>query len=129
MIAASVGGKTPPQGPLNILVADDERHVVRMLQINLQRQGHQITCAFSRDELNRSLAENSFNFALLGENLNQEGGIALLKDILQAPNAENLNVILLVSKASQSEIESYYDAGAHLVFEKPFNPNDLINSL
>jgi len=129
MIAASVSRNTPPRGPLNILVAENERHVVRMLQINLQREGHQVISAFSLDELNRSLAENSFDLAIVGEYLNPEGGSALLNDIFQTVNTENLNVILLVSKASESEIDSYYDAGAHLVLTKPFNPTDLINSL
>jgi len=32
--------------PTKILVCDDERHIVRLIQVNLERQGYTVTTAF-----------------------------------------------------------------------------------
>ena len=35
---------------LKILVCDDERHIVRLIQVNLERQGYQVVTAYDGKE-------------------------------------------------------------------------------
>ncbi|MBX3115004.1 MAG: response regulator transcription factor [Fimbriimonadaceae bacterium] len=129
MIAASAGGKVPPQGPLNILVADGERHIVRLIQVNLQRQGHNLTCAFAIDEAISLHTAQEFDLVILGETLHPEGAVSLLKLVLNATAHNAPKIILLISKFNECDIPALYEAGAHLVLTKPFNPAELIARL
>lgn len=129
MIAASAGGKVPPHGPLNILVADGERHVVRLIQVNLQRQGHNLTYAFSIDEAISLHTAQEFDLVILGETLHPEGAVSLLKSVLSATARKTPRIILLISKFNERDIPALYEAGAHLVLTKPFNPTELIAQL
>lgn len=44
-------------GPLHVLVADDERHIVRLIKVNLERQGHLVRTAGSLTECLEKLRE------------------------------------------------------------------------
>ncbi|MEZ0325146.1 MAG: response regulator [Fimbriimonas sp.] len=51
--------------PKRILVCDDERHIVRLLSVILERQGHQVTCAYGGREAIGLLEKQRFDLAIL----------------------------------------------------------------
>ncbi|QYK53823.1 MAG: response regulator transcription factor [Fimbriimonadaceae bacterium] len=129
MIAASAGGKNPPKGPQSVLVADSERHLVRMIQVNLQRQGHHITCAFSLEEVFNALRNQSFDICIFGEMLHPKGGIALLEELSIFNASQKTPNVLITSKGREEDFPKMYELGANLILTRPINPAELLNLL
>lgn len=50
---------------MRVLVVDDERHIVRLIRVNLQRQGHAVTCAQGGREAIRLLEREAFDLAVI----------------------------------------------------------------
>ena len=69
--------------PKRILVCDDERHIVRLIQVNLERQGHTLTCTFSAREAVQELdrAGSTCEVAFLDGCLAPPGSYEILKRI------------------------------------------------
>jgi CheY-like chemotaxis protein len=52
-------------GPKTILICDDERHIVRLLQVNLERHGHAVAVAFDVRECLKKLGEGGIDLLIL----------------------------------------------------------------
>lgn len=99
-----------------ILVADDERHVVRLVQVNLERQGHQVRTAFNGREALEMLERDpsAFDAAVLDVDLPFISGREIREWVKSTPEASHIRVILM-GVGDQSD-----DGGPFLT--KPFNP-------
>lgn len=49
-------GAEDARRPFRVLICDDERHFVRLLQVNLEHLGHVVDCAFDGAEAIERLA-------------------------------------------------------------------------
>jgi len=62
-----------------VLVVDDERHIVRLIQVNLKRQGYDVTCALGGSEAIERLERERFEVVILDLHMPPVGGCEVLR--------------------------------------------------
>lgn len=112
--------------PLKVLVCDDERHIVRLIQVNLERQGYQVVTAFDGKEGLEKIRSEKPNLVVLDVMMPYMDGFEVLKTIRREPETENLPVIMLTAKAQDKDVFEGYHYGADMYLTKPFNPMELV---
>lgn len=112
--------------PLKILVCDDERHIVRLIQVNLERQGYQVTTAFDGKEGLEKIRSEKPDLVVLDVMMPYMDGFEVLKTIRREPETESLPVIMLTAKAQDKDVFEGYHYGADMYLTKPFNPMELV---
>lgn len=112
--------------PLRILVCDDERHIVRLIQVNLERQGYQVITAFDGKEGLEKVKSEKPDLCVLDVMMPYMDGFEVLKNIRRDPETENLPVIMLTAKAQDKDVFEGYHYGADMYLTKPFNPMELV---
>ncbi len=112
--------------PLKVLVCDDERHIVRLIQVNLERQGYQVVTAFDGKEGLEKIRTEKPNLVVLDVMMPYMDGFEVLKTIRKEPETENLPVIMLTAKAQDKDVFEGYHYGADMYLTKPFNPMELV---
>ncbi|MCU0317474.1 MAG: response regulator [Fimbriimonadaceae bacterium] len=113
--------------PLKILVCDDERHIVRLIQVNLERQGYKVVTAYDgKDGLEKVKAEKP-DLVVLDVMMPYMDGFEVLKALRRDPATEALPVIMLTAKAQDKDVFEGYHYGADMYLTKPFNPMELMS--
>lgn len=112
--------------PLKIVVCDDERHIVRLIQVNLERQGYQVVTAFDGKEGLEKIRAEKPNLVVLDVMMPYMDGFEVLKTLRRDPETESLPVIMLTAKAQDKDVFEGYHYGADMYLTKPFNPMELV---
>lgn len=115
-----------PQKPLRVLVCDDERHIVRLLQVTLERQGFQVLTAFDGREALRAVEQQNPDLVVLDVMMPYLDGYEVLKCLRRDPATEKLPVIMLTARSQDRDVFDAYHCGADLYLTKPFDPMELV---
>lgn len=110
-----------------VLVCDDERPIVRLIQINLERQGHIVTCAYNGVEAITKLSVQEFDLVLLDVVMPLLDGFEVLKWIRKQPALADLPVVMLSVRDKDADVLEGYQQGADMYLTKPFNPAELFS--
>ena len=110
-----------------ILTVDDERNIVRLVQVNLERQGYNVVTAFDGRQALEKIAEARPDLVICDVMMPQMDGFELLRHIRLNRATRELPVIMLTAKAMDHDIFEGYRYGATCYLTKPFNPLELIN--
>lgn len=117
-----VSPSATPSGRKRLLVAA-ERHIVRLIQVNLERQGHEVTCTYDGDEAIRQIElacdedGRRLDMVVLAPMLPKRSGAEVLAWIRSNPRTHDLDVIILGTHEDGGP-----GSGPYL---KPFNPMDV----
>ncbi|HMS54872.1 MAG TPA: response regulator [Fimbriimonadaceae bacterium] len=109
-----------------ILVCDDERHIVRLIQVNLERQGYNVVTAYDGKEGLEKIRAEKPNLVVLDVMMPYMDGFEVLKNLRKEPETEMLPVIMLTAKAQDKDVFEGYHYGADMYLTKPFNPIELV---
>lgn len=112
--------------PQKILVCDDERHIVRLIQVNLERNGYTVVTAFDGKEGLEKIRAEKPNLVVLDVMMPYMDGFEVLKHLRREPDTEALPVIMLTAKAQDKDVFEGYHYGADMYLTKPFNPLELV---
>lgn len=113
--------------PKKILAVDDERHIVRLVQVNLERAGYQVVTAFDgKDALEKVEAERP-DLVVLDVMMPYMDGFEVLQNLRKNPNTRDLPVIMLTAKAQDADVFRGWQSGVDCYLTKPFNPMELIS--
>ncbi len=109
-----------------ILVTDDEPNIVRLIQVNLERQGFQVETANNGAQALEKIRANRPDLLVSDVMMPEMDGFELLSHIRRDPVLENLPVIMLTAKAQDRDVLEGYTRGADMYLTKPFNPIELV---
>jgi two-component system, OmpR family, alkaline phosphatase synthesis response regulator PhoP len=109
-----------------ILAVDDERHIVRLIQVNLERDGYEVVTAFNGQEALKKIDEDKPDMVILDVMMPIMDGLETLKRIRANPATRNLPVLMLTAKAQDQDVFKGYQNGADIYLTKPFNPKQLL---
>lgn len=84
---------------MRILVCDDERHIVRLLQLNMERQGHTVACAYDGGEAITVLEAGEFDVAILDLVMPIHDGLEVLAWIRE--NRPSMKVAILSEQSDR----------------------------
>ena len=109
-----------------ILVVDDERHIVRLVQVNLERAGYQVVSAFDGKEALKKVDSEQPNLIVLDVMMPHMDGFEVLKRLRGNAATKNIPVIMLTAKAQDADVFRGWASGVSAYLTKPFNPLELI---
>ncbi len=108
---------------MQVLLADDDRSVRRVLEFKLKQRGLEVVAAGDGQEALDQLRERSFDLLLSDIRMPEVDGIELLEQAtLLRPG---LKVILITAHATVSQAVQAVKLGAFDYITKPFDPEAL----
>ena len=110
-----------------ILAVDDEPSIIRLIQINLERAGHQVTTARDGKEGLQKVDAERPDLIVLDVMMPYMDGFEALGHLRRDPQTRDIPVLMLTAKASDSDVFQGYQAGADCYLTKPFNPRELVS--
>lgn len=106
-----------------ILVADDDKDIVRSIEIFLSSCGYEVIKAYDGAEALKLASENDIKLLLLDVMMPNMDGIETL---LRLRKKNNIPVIIISAKSEDNDKIFGLTAGADDYITKPFNPSELI---
>jgi two-component system alkaline phosphatase synthesis response regulator PhoP/two-component system response regulator VicR len=109
-----------------IMAVDDERHIVRLIQVNLERSGYQVITAFDGPDALKKVETERPDVIVLDVMMPKMDGFEVLKRLQANPETRNIPVIMLTAKAQDADVFRGWSSGVSAYLTKPFNPLELI---
>ncbi len=109
-----------------ILAVDDEKAIVRLVQVNLERHGYTVQTAYDGREALEKIALAPPDLVVCDVMMPYMDGFEVLKRLRQDPQTRELPVIMLTAKANDSDVHEGWRSGADCYLTKPFNPSELL---
>ncbi len=109
-----------------IMAVDDERHIVRLIQVNLERSGYQVVTAFDGPEALKKVESDKPDLIVLDVMMPKMDGFEVLKRLQASPETREIPVIMLTAKAQDADVFRGWASGVSAYLTKPFNPLELL---
>ena len=107
----------------NILVCDDDKEIVKAIEIYLSKEGYNVLKAYNGEECIDILKENKIHLVLLDIMMPKKDGIETIVEIREK---KTIPVIMLSAKSEDEDKINGLDMGADDYITKPFNPQELV---
>ena len=108
------------------MAVDDERHIVRLIQVNLERAGYQVVTAFDGQDALRKVETEKPDAIVLDVMMPKMDGFEVLKRLQANPDTREIPVIMLTAKAQDADVFRGWSSGVSAYLTKPFNPLELV---
>lgn len=109
-----------------ILAVDDERHILRLVQINLEKAGYEVVTGSNGREALEMVAQHSPDLIVMDVMMPEMDGFEALQTLKNDPATASIPVIMLTAKAQDADVFHGWQSGADLYLTKPFNPMELL---
>lgn len=115
--------------PRTIMVVDDEENLVRMLEMNLERQGYEVMKAYDGVEALAAARDRRPDLVLMDINMpNMDGHAALVA--MKADSAlRDIPVIMLTANREAERLDRSIERGAEYYVTKPIEFAELAGLL
>ncbi|WPX07637.1 response regulator transcription factor [Anaerocellum danielii] len=110
----------------NILIVDDEQHILELLRFNLRKEGYNTFEADSGVLALEILKHNKVDLVILDIMMSDKDGYEVLKEIRFNKDTKNLPVILLSAKSEEIDKILGLELGADDYITKPFSVKELV---
>jgi CheY-like chemotaxis protein len=120
--------RTPPglQVLRTVLIADDESSMRLLVHATIESDDYTVVEAADGAEAWALIQQHKPSLVLLDVQMPGRSGLDVLRSIKTDPSLTATRVILLTSKAQESDVEAGLIAGADFYLTKPFSPLDLL---
>jgi len=109
-----------------VLVVDDEKDLVELLDYNLKKEGYSVLCTGDGLEALKLVQREAPDLVVLDIMLPGMQGLEVLKGIKGRAGTEGIPVILLTAKSDELDKVLGLELGADDYVTKPFSPRELI---
>jgi DNA-binding response OmpR family regulator len=114
---------------ISVLVVEDEEHIRRVLQYNLQLDGFEVHQADNGACALEIAAELTPDLILLDWMMPGMDGLQVLSKLKQDKKTENIPVFMLTAKGMMADVGRALYEGADDYMAKPFDPTQLGRTL
>jgi len=109
-----------------ILVVDDEKDIVELLQYNLEKEGYKISAVFSGEQCLENVKSELPDLILLDLMLPEIDGLDVCKFLKNNPQTSHIPIIMLTAKGEETDIVLGLELGADDYIIKPFKVRELL---
>ncbi|MCD4801712.1 MAG: response regulator transcription factor [Anaerolineales bacterium] len=109
-----------------ILVVDDEKRMVRFIQLNLEQDGFQVLTAYNGAEALEQVRTQLPDLILLDIMMPDISGFEVLKRIREV---NSVPVIMLTAKGEEDDRIQGLELGADDYITKPFSPREMVSRI
>lgn len=111
-----------------IIVAEDDRHISRVLSLWITRNGHEVLQADDGQQALEMIRETKPDLLVTDVNMPMLDGMSLLQ-IVRDEELIPHPAIILTSRCDQTEIEAQAGGLGAVVHPKPFSPQHLMEEI
>jgi two-component system alkaline phosphatase synthesis response regulator PhoP len=112
--------------PEKVLVVDDEKDLVELIDYNLRKEGYTVLTAGDGLEALKLAAREAPDIVVLDIMLPGMQGLDVLKTLKKKPETASTPVILLTAKSEELDKVLGLELGADDYVTKPFSPRELV---
>ncbi|BDA79702.1 Fis family transcriptional regulator [Leptospira kobayashii] len=109
-----------------ILTVDDAPVVLKILNLVLTTEGHDVTSASNGNDALAKIENEAFDIGIFDVNMPGMTGIELTKKVLETANGKNMKIVMLTTESSEEMKKKGQEAGAIGWLIKPFANESLI---
>lgn len=109
-----------------ILVVDDEKDIVELLQYNLEKEGYKISTVFSGEQCLENVKTELPDLILLDLMLPEIDGLDVCKFLKNNSQTSHIPIIMLTAKGEETDIVLGLELGADDYITKPFKVRELL---
>jgi DNA-binding response OmpR family regulator len=111
----------------HILVADDEPHIGRIIQLKLERGPYRVSLVpDGQAALDRLRSDEPIDLVLLDIMMPYVSGLDVLQETRQLEHRRATPVMILTAKGHDADRNRAFELGAVDFLTKPFSPNKLL---
>lgn len=111
----------------HVLVADDEPHIGRIIQLKLENGPYRVSLVpDGRAALERLQSDEEIDVVLLDIMMPYISGLDVLDGVRRMSHRDGIPVIILTAKGQDADRERAMELGATDFLTKPFSPNKLL---
>lgn len=107
-----------------ILVVEDESHLAKGLQFNLEREGYEVVVAGNGEAALQCMGEQTFDLMILDLMLPKMGGLEVAKKIRESNT--RFPILMLSAKSAEEDRAVGLEMGADDYMAKPFHLPELL---
>ena len=111
----------------SVLVVDDEENFLTLLKWFLTQRGYDVSTALSADEALDKVQNQTFDVALLDNNLGSANGLTLLEQV--TARSPRLKVIMMTAYPTVGSLKQAFSKGAMRYLTKPVDLQELTEAL
>ncbi len=108
-----------------VLICDEERNIARLMQINLERMGHEVVVATDGQRAMDAVQEHSPDALIMDVIEPGVDGYEMLRKLRSNPKNMGLQVFLLTTEATGAHPISIDEFGPVKILHKPFDSAQL----
>ncbi len=108
-----------------VLFVDDEESIRFLVQYNLKLDGFRVILAENGTQGLEMAKEHIPDLILLDVMMPEKDGLEMLVDLKDDPKTASIKVIMLTAKCKVSEMDKTFSLGADHFIGKPFEPEQL----
>jgi len=109
-----------------ILIVDDEKDIVKMLDYNLKKEGFRVISAYDGEDALDMAAREHPDLIVLDLMLPGIDGLEVCKTLKKESKTASIPIIMLTAKTQESDKVVGLELGADDYVTKPFSPRELI---
>jgi two-component system phosphate regulon response regulator PhoB len=108
-----------------ILVVDDERDILELVEYNLKKEGFAVTCVASGEEAVAAARNRLPDLIVLDLMLPGVDGLEVCRRLRAEPATRHIPIVMLTAKGGEADIVAGLELGAADYVTKPFSPRVL----
>lgn len=108
-----------------VLICDQERHVVRLLQVNLERMGWSVTATFEGLEALARATEGGYDSFILAAEMPDLSVLEAIQRLRSNSLTAKALILVVMSREDKDLMGKAYQAVADMVVTKPFDVRGL----
>ncbi len=112
--------------PEKILVVDDEKDLLELVEYNLGKEGYKVLTAENGIDALKAAKKEYPALIVLDIMLPGMQGLEVLRELKKRPESQNIPVILLTAKGEELDKVLGLELGADDYVTKPFSPRELV---
>ena len=112
--------------PRRVLVVDDDPHIRRILTLNFEDEGYEVSIAADGDEATEMARTLHPDVMILDVMMPGCDGFSVLRALRASPQTDDIPVVLLSAKASDDEVFAGWQSGADSYVTKPFEVDEVL---
>ena len=109
-----------------IVVVDDEKDILELLEFYLSREGYVVTCFSSGEEALYSISRTKPDLIILDLMLPGKDGFEVVEILKKDPDTREIPIVMLTAKSEMPDIIKGLEFGADDYVTKPFSPRVLL---
>jgi CheY-like chemotaxis protein len=112
-----------------ILIADDQKHMLTLLQASLAQIGCRILTANSGEEALAKAASTPIDLLLIDFEMSGLTGVQTVRQLKESPHYAKLPIIMITARGQNRIRADATLAGVTVVVLKPFSPAELLETV